>query len=116
MGACSRPLPAPPATPRAPQPRTTHFHSHTDGLDKPMELEESPLFRLTSDGTLLDELLKTLRRVLACLLACLLVRPRAGGTVLLALPAAARRLVRPGCPPPALSARGAPSSSGPREQ
>lgn len=29
-----------------------------------MELEESPLFRLTSDGTLLDELLKTLRRAL----------------------------------------------------
>lgn len=64
MATCSQQLLAPLATPRAPQPRTTHLRSHTDGLDKPMELEESPLFRLTSDGTLLDELLKTLRRAL----------------------------------------------------
>lgn len=41
-------------------PRCWHCHGIADNIDAVME--DSPLFRLTSDGAFLDELIKTLRQ------------------------------------------------------
>jgi hypothetical protein len=52
-------LPEAESKPLAKSPPLTFVpHGNADG---PLDMEESPLFRLTSDGALLDELLKTLR-------------------------------------------------------